>query len=247
MENSFVLFSPTRIGFREKVIPHRPTRVRLKRTLLRVLGFTFVSLLAWNCGVPLQTFAADVVGESPVTYQIDPTGSQFTVQVFTGGLFKVFAHNHRVSVKDFDGSVQLAGAAIETASLKLRIQAGSLTIVDAEMSEKDRAEIQNTMGTKVLEVTRYPEISFSSVRVSALGISDEEFEVKIDGELQLHGVKRHEVIPARVTIHNRELRARGEFSLKQTDYLMKPVSVAGGTVKVKDEVKLSFDIVAMRQ
>lgn len=30
--------------------------------------------------------------------------------------------------------------------------------------------------------------------------------------------------------------------MKQTDYGMKPVSVAGGTIKVKDEVKIEFSI-----
>jgi hypothetical protein len=37
------------------------------------------------------------------------------------------------------------------------------------------------------------------------------------------------------------------FSLKQTDYRIKLVAVAGGTIKVKDELKFSFDIVARKQ
>jgi hypothetical protein len=31
--------------------------------------------------------------------------------------------------------------------------------------------------------------------------------------------------------------------LRQTDYGIAPISVAGGTVKVKDELKIDFDIV----
>jgi hypothetical protein len=34
----------------------------------------------------------------------------------------------------------------------------------------------------------------------------------------------------------------GTTKLKQSDYGMKPVSVAGGTVKVKDEILVEFDI-----
>jgi hypothetical protein len=42
------------------------------------------------------------------------------------------------------------------------------------------------------------------------------------------------------------MRASGEFSLCQTDYGIELVSVAGGALKVKDDVKVSFDVVASR-
>jgi hypothetical protein len=51
-------------------------------------------------------------------------------------------------------------------------------------------------------------------------------------------------IPARLVFNADNMRARGEFSLRQTSYGIKPVSIAAGTIKVKDEVKFSFDIVA---
>jgi hypothetical protein len=43
------------------------------------------------------------------------------------------------------------------------------------------------------------------------------------------------------------LRASGDFSLNQTDYGIKLVSVAGGALKLKDELKFSFEIVAWRE
>jgi len=47
-----------------------------------------------------------------------------------------------------------------------------------------------------------------------------------------------------VTVTGEGMRAKGEFSIKQTDYKIKPVSVAGGTLKIKNELKCSFDILA---
>jgi hypothetical protein len=35
---------------------------------------------------------------------------------------------------------------------------------------------------------------------------------------------------------------RGSATLRQTDFGIKPLTVAGGTVKVKDEVKIEFEI-----
>jgi hypothetical protein len=43
------------------------------------------------------------------------------------------------------------------------------------------------------------------------------------------------------------LRASGEFTLIQSDFGVKPISVAGGALKVKDELKLSFEMVARKQ
>ena len=37
---------------------------------------------------------------------------------------------------------------------------------------------------------------------------------------------------------------RGAASLKQSAFGIKPISIAGGTVKVKDEMKLEFEILA---
>jgi hypothetical protein len=43
------------------------------------------------------------------------------------------------------------------------------------------------------------------------------------------------------------LRASGNFSILQKDYEIDLVTVGGGALKVKDEVKFTFEIVANRQ
>ena len=43
------------------------------------------------------------------------------------------------------------------------------------------------------------------------------------------------------------LRISGEFPIRQSDYGIKPVSFAGGALKLKDELKFSFELVARRQ
>ena len=37
-------------------------------------------------------------------------------------------------------------------------------------------------------------------------------------------------------------RAKGEYRFKQSSFLIKPIQLAGGTVKVKDEVQTQFDL-----
>ena len=52
---------------------------------------------------------------------------------------------------------------------------------------------------------------------------------------------------AQVSVGGDTLRAHGEFSVPHTAYKIKPVSVPGGTLKLKDELKCSFDILGDQQ
>jgi hypothetical protein len=60
----------------------------------------------------------------------------------------------------------------------------------------------------------------------------------------LHGVKRAVTLPARVSLDGNTLHAIGVFELRQTDFDITPFSFVKGTVTIKDNVTLSFDIVA---
>ena len=77
-------------------------------------------------------------------------------------------------------------------------------------------------------------------------MADTLYSVPLNGKLTLHGVTRNQAIIVRVASFGSMLRASGDFSLDQTDYNIKLVSVAGGALKLKDEVKFSFEIVARR-
>ncbi|MGA8728989.1 MAG: YceI family protein, partial [Terracidiphilus sp.] len=73
------------------------------------------------------------------------------------------------------------------------------------------------------------------------------FSASLNGTLNLHGVSRNLSIPARVALLGDMFRASGDFTLSQSDFGIKPVSVAGGALKLKDELKVSFEIVARKE
>ncbi|HEX8118845.1 MAG TPA: YceI family protein, partial [Pyrinomonadaceae bacterium] len=73
------------------------------------------------------------------------------------------------------------------------------------------------------------------------------FALKLGGDLTLRGVTRHVVIPAEVTLRGDELRARGEFDIKRSDFKVPATSAFHGTVRVRDKLKVVFDIVARRE
>ena len=50
----------------------------------------------------------------------------------------------------------------------------------------------------------------------------------------------------RKDITERVRQQANDFALRQSEFKIKPVSAAGGTIKVKDELKFSFEIVAVK-
>jgi polyisoprenoid-binding protein YceI len=178
-------------------------------------------------------------------YRIDAGQSRFVVQAFAEGLFSAFGHNPTVAIRDLTGEIQVKPGALESAGLQLTVRADSLVVTD-EVSDKDRKEIERVMREEVLETAKFPEIVFKSTTVSADQIFDGMYRVRIAGELSLHGVTRQHQVEGQVTLSGDALRARGESRLRQSDYKIKRVSVAGGTLKVKEEVKLWFEIVAKK-
>jgi polyisoprenoid-binding protein YceI len=70
--------------------------------------------------------------------------------------------------------------------------------------------------------------------------------IKVNGNLTLHGTTRGIEVYSQATVQDDSLQAAGQFALNQTDFGIKLVSVAVGMLKVKDQVKASFEIVARK-
>jgi polyisoprenoid-binding protein YceI len=54
-------------------------------------------------------------------------------------------------------------------------------------------------------------------------------------------------LQANVNVLGTLLRIGGDFTLRQSDYGIKPVSFAAGALRLKDELKFTFDLVARKQ
>jgi len=158
--------------------------------------------------------------------------SLITVHAYKSGLFSGFAHNHTIIAP-------IAQGAIDPRNLTVEITVGSkqMKVTDPEASESTRAEIQATMlGPKVLDSDKYPEIHFKSSRVEQTGPQ----RYRVTGALSLHGVTRDMTFE----VAGGPDRYQGKTKLNQTDFGITPISIGGGTVKVKDQLELEFDIQA---
>jgi polyisoprenoid-binding protein YceI len=162
---------------------------------------------------------------------IDRDHSSLKIHVSKTGFFSAFAHNHDIEAPIASGEVQITG----NPSVELLVDARKLRVLDPELSENTRAQIQKTMeGPQVLDADRFPEIHFLSNAVEAKGTD----HWVVTGTLDLHGQSH----PVTVEVTLKDGLYRGSAAFKQTAFGITPVTVAGGTVKVKDELKIEFAI-----
>ncbi len=191
----------------------------------------------------LQSARALFDRETHVTqYVIDAGVSRFTVRAFAAGMLSALGHNPTFAVRDLKGELEFDEQNPAASSMRLVVRASSLELQD-NMSEKDRREILRTLNEDVLETARYPDIVYECRSVTVQR-SDGPLDLLLDGELSLHGVTRRQAIPVRISVMGSLLRAFGEFTLRQTDYGIRLVAVAGRMLQVKDELKFSFELVA---
>jgi len=177
-----------------------------------------------------------------VDYRIDPGASRFTVRAFAGGMLSGMGHNPTLLARDIGGEVAFDAAQPASATVRFRVNAASLAVADS-VSDRDRREIERVTSQEVLESGTYPEIRYDATSIAIAGTAP-PLQATVDGVLTLHGVSRPQQVVVRVYPDGTMIRAQGEVVLRQSDYRIEPVSVAGGMLKAKDEVKLAFDIVA---
>src|SRR5262245_30095636 len=166
---------------------------------------------------------------------IDVQHSKLTVFVYKSGVFSAFADNHVIDAP-------IASAAITTTpspAIELVVNAADLVPLDPDLDQAKRAEVRTRMlSADVLDTARFPTIKFVSTAIEPAG-SD---RWNVSGNLTIRDITK----PVTLPVAKSDGRYHGETRIRQTDFGIKPIRIAGGTVNVKDELKIEFDIVEAR-
>ena len=158
------------------------------------------------------------------------------MHVGKAGAFSGFGHSHEISAPIVRGDVETS----KPLSVQFSVNAAAMKVIGKDESEKDRGDVQKTMlGPDVLDVARFPEIKFVSGQVEIIGDS----HWRIHGNLTLHGQTK--AIVLETTLEKGHYR--GAATVLQTNFGITPIKVAGGSIKVKDEVEIEYDIVLAGQ
>ena len=213
---------------------------RLIATLVFVFGSISPAL------APASTQASGPAStEEAWSFSVQPKESRFTVKVGKAGFLKAFGHDHLIEIRGIVGDVDWRPDNPEKSSIRIEIDASSLAVIDEGISDADRATIQAEMETTALDVEKYPKIVFVSKELS-VSRGNGERKGNLRGELTLRGVTDEVKIALTLTVDDQKVRVQGEFKIKGSDFGVPQIKAAGGSVKTKDELELTFDLVARR-
>lgn len=177
-------------------------------------------------------------------YKVNASKSRLTAQVGVGGMLKGFGHPHLIAFSEFQGEVEAAPRLEGPATLRLSFKTGSAAETSKEFDEKDRQKVNAAAHGEALETAKYPEAVFKSRKVEVKQSAEDQYDAAISGDLTLHGVTKEVSFPAKVRLEGKSLHAKGSLTILHSAYGIKRLSAAGGTIKAKDEILLSFDIQA---
>ena len=183
-------------------------------------------------------------GAATQTFVVDSSQSRIAIEVGKAGALSFLAgHTHEVQGSAMRGTLEIDTADPERSQVHLEIDASALTLTGKGDPPADVPKVQRGMlSDEVLDVARYPTISFQSSGVSIGNRTPAAIDMAISGTLTLRGTSRSVTIPVHVDVQPHIVTGSGQFTIKQTEYGIKPVSV-GGIVAVKDALNIRFTIV----
>ncbi|KKO18692.1 MAG: hypothetical protein BROFUL_02644 [Candidatus Brocadia fulgida] len=183
------------------------------------------------------------MGVKEGSYHVTASSGKVCVYTFKEGFLSAVAHDLLIEATNFCADLHVPAGGMSLARVTAEIQANSLKVICAMkdglqrhdlLKEKDKADIEEATSKDVLHPDKYPAITFRSINVK-----EKDGAYHVEGELTLHGVTRPAEIHARTTTGN---DLKGKLVLSQKDFGIKPYKALLGTLKVKNEVEITFDL-----
>jgi polyisoprenoid-binding protein YceI len=168
------------------------------------------------------------------TWRVDPVHSSVEFQVKHLGIATV-----KGQFTEFEGTLEVGPVGAEAY--------GTVQVASVDTREPQRDE--HLRSADFFEVASYPEIAFRSTAIRAV----EEDKFEIEGEVEIHGVKRP--ITFKATLEGTETDPQGNdrvglsanAQLNRSDFEMKfNAALGSGNLLVSDRVKILLDISAVK-
>lgn len=186
-----------------------------------------------------------------VVYEI--TESDVAVRVYRDGPLAGLGHNHVIASTALGGRVELREP-LSRSTLELSLPLEELVVDEAarrlvagtdfpdNLTEADRAATRrNMLGPALLDAARFPVLRLTSVATEGAAGA-----FRVTARADLAGRSREIVVPVVIELGDGVLAARGEFTLTHADLGLVPFSVALGALRVRDDMLVSYRLVARR-
>jgi hypothetical protein len=183
---------------------------------------------------------ADITG----TYELGPGDGRVLVKTGREGLAARAGHDLTLEITRWSARLTVPddeGGGVAAATLAAELDLGSLAVRTGTggakpLTDRDRRDIQG-QARKILGDPATA--SFASVKVIPSSSAGSTANGAVEGTLTLRGTSR----PVRLqVISPAPGQFRGSAAIRQTDFGVTPYSGFFGTLKLKDEVTVEFDV-----
>ena len=187
-------------------------------------------------------------------YTIDAQASDVHILVYRAGTLARLGHNHVISSKTLRGEARVHEE-FSASGFDVTLPVATLIIDDPETRARHGEQFAAEVAQKDIDGTRRnlmrPEVldgeNFPQVKLVASQVSGSIDSPQVKAQVTIKGVTRELQIPVKLEMQQDRLIAAGEFGLLQTDFGIKPFSIALGALQVRDELHVAYRLVAMRK
>jgi len=173
-------------------------------------------------------------GQARGVYEIDAKASRVEIHIFRTGALSGLGDNHQIRLTRFSGTA--SGAEGEPWQVQVVGEAASLVVLDPNLSDSARREVQETMlGASQLDVSRYPRIEIKSRSVAPGSLL-------LDADLTLHVVTRAVEFRYAWSQSERRLSVQGKKQLYLRDFGIQPIRKFFGTLQVRNDFEVVYDL-----
>lgn len=186
-------------------------------------------------------------------FTLNPEKSIVRIYAFRTGYAAQAGHNHVISAPRFTGFVYLPSSGLSGASFDLEFRLDQLEIDNIENRSVLGSGFSSNLPPEVIASTRehmlgaegFQADRFPFVRIHSLEIAGEAPKLAVKVRIELHGKNCEMWIPLDVEGLPDQLSVGGSFVLRQTDFGVRPYTVLGGLLAVKDEVVIEFKLLGI--
>jgi hypothetical protein len=184
-------------------------------------------------------------------FVVDSGASLLTIRVYKGGTLSRAGHNHVIASHSLAGVAHVPDEPTR-ASFDVHLPVGELTVDEDELRAQEGPDFppgvpenakvgtkRNMLGPALLDADRYPDLVLQSEAIQR-GPEGLQAQVRVIVRDRATAV----IVPLKYEIRGNELHVEGELALNQTDLGLTPFTLFGGALRVEDEIKVRFRIIA---
>jgi polyisoprenoid-binding protein YceI len=173
-------------------------------------------------------------------WTLDAADGELLVRTGVKGRAARMGHRLTIAMTRWQATVRWAGA--DPVAAEFTVDTDSFEVVGSQggvkgLSSPEKALVRSN-ALSSLDAGRFPDIRFTTDE-----IDETENGYRLNGTLQIRGKQRKHVIDLRTEDSGDSWQISTESTVRQSDYGIKPYSLLMGSVRVADDVTLSFSAV----